>query len=67
MVNYTAALEYINSKGVALTDAGLRSRIVRGTIPTVPAKPQAGSNRRIMFDLDQVDLWLSGQWQKARR
>lgn len=65
LVNYRGLLKYIESKGVPITDKGLRSRISRGTVPKVPAPPRPGQNNRFMFDLDAIDEWLAGGWRKV--
>lgn len=66
VVNYKAALEYVRGNGLPdLTEPGFRSRIARGTIPVEPMRPQVGG-RRIMFDLDRIDLWLAGEWRKGQ-
>jgi hypothetical protein len=67
VVNYKAALKYVQERGLglsALTDSGFRSRIARGTVPVEPMRPQVGG-RRMMFDLDKLDLWLEGKWRKG--
>lgn len=73
IVHYKAALDYINAAltrddadAEQMTDSGLRSRISRGTIPVEPPRPLAGTNRRTMFDLDKIDLWLRGAWRKGQ-
>lgn len=66
VVNYTAALKYINEQGLPLTEGALRSRISRGTVPVEGSRPAPGG-RELMFDLDKLDEWLAGRWRKEAR